>query len=102
MKSDLYKVPPPKIRNIPIYKLEREKKSRLIQNGNRKRISSENVAREFCLHVRAHDARGSARDIVSEPAKRERVNARARERERYGKHNRSPAIQIYDVISLSF
>lgn len=80
MKSDLYKVPPPKIRNIPIYELEREKTKQM--NTKRKpQTHKQRERRERILfaRVRAH-ARGSVRDIVSEPAKRERVNARARER----------------------
>lgn len=37
MKSDLYKVPPPKIRNIPIYKLARKRKRERERCGNKVR-----------------------------------------------------------------
>lgn len=53
MKSDLYKVPPPKIRNIPIYELEK-KIIKADEKGKRKRKrKSSEVRHERILFARA-------------------------------------------------
>lgn len=67
-----------------------------MKKANRKRKSSESTSREnsVCTCV------AREKEIECEPA-RERVNEQVREKE-MAKHNRRPAIQIFDVISLSF
>lgn len=66
MKSDLYKVPPPKIRNIPIYELEKKTKQMNTKRKPQTHKQRERRERILFARVRAHDARGSVRDIASE------------------------------------
>lgn len=46
LKSDLYKVPPPKIRNIPIYKLARKRERERCDNKLKKKNTTAKAARE--------------------------------------------------------